>query len=680
MNSYDLIKRKTQVPSFASVFKTCTVRARNKTYGIRRVIIRGLVCVSILFCGFFAKAQTTHFSRTPGDWSSNGTWSTIALGGLSCGCTPDATSEVVIGDSDIVTVSSDISIKGITMENTGTLQYSAGDITISITEDGFILLNDGGVFSENNQLNADINFESGFSFLEVNTSSTFSIDNLTTSAAQLVIRGNENININGNLNHLGDQILNSNTAVLTIVGDISIQLDGIFSNSAQGTIHLIGNFASLPGQLFNFGIWKWSGTSYDTTIDSNSLNLTVGTNNVFEYSRNGNQNIIPVHYNNLVISGSGEKTIDGQVTINNNVTLSSGFIVLGENDFILNDGSATPTSGASSNSFIVTNGTGELTLKNIGALESASFPIGTSSTSFTPIVLEMSSGSSGNFSARVSTGVLQQGTAGNPNTTNVVDKTWHISEGTAGSFDGEITFNWNSSDELTGFDRNIATVNLYNGTSWESINTPDNIDFQRTISISTTDTSPLAQFAISNFETALPITLSYFEGVLESNMVRLNWETANELNNDFFTIEKSQNGEIWKPLNKKINGAGNSNSIRKYSHIDLQPYPGLSYYRLKQTDFDGAFDYSEIVQINNSNPINDRIKVFPNPSNSEITILAENIDLASFNFTNIEGKNMLKNLKIEYSDDTKIVLDISGLDPGLYLFKSLGKVIKVYKK
>lgn len=97
--------------------------------------------------------------------------------------------------------------------------------------------------------------------------------------------------------------------------------------------------------------------------------------------------------------------------------------------------------------------------------------------------------------------------------------------------------------------------------------------------------------------TALPIELLFFTAkVNHQNSVALNWATASEFNNDFFTIERSQDGSSWEIV-ETLNGNGTTPVRNDYSTFDQRPHAGLSYYRLKQTDFDGSFEYSNIVSI-----------------------------------------------------------------------------------
>lgn len=93
----------------------------------------------------------------------------------------------------------------------------------------------------------------------------------------------------------------------------------------------------------------------------------------------------------------------------------------------------------------------------------------------------------------------------------------------------------------------------------------------------------------------LPIELMSFTGKVDNGNVILKWATASELNNDFFTIEKSEDGIFFEVVGY-VDGTGNSNSVIQYSFIDENPFE-LAYYRLKQTDYDGAFAYSSIIKV-----------------------------------------------------------------------------------
>ncbi len=95
----------------------------------------------------------------------------------------------------------------------------------------------------------------------------------------------------------------------------------------------------------------------------------------------------------------------------------------------------------------------------------------------------------------------------------------------------------------------------------------------------------------------LPIELSLFEAHMQDDQTVLcSWQTQSEINNDYFTLERSVDAINFEQI-FMIEGAGNSNQILNYDYIDQDPYNQVSYYRLKQTDFDGSYSYSEIREV-----------------------------------------------------------------------------------
>ena len=116
----------------------------------------------------------------------------------------------------------------------------------------------------------------------------------------------------------------------------------------------------------------------------------------------------------------------------------------------------------------------------------------------------------------------------------------------------------------------------------------------------------------------LPIELISFTAEYNSGNVLLNWTTNSETNNDYFTIEKSPDASIFNNVTT-VKGAGNSHSLLHYSAIDKEPYSGISYYRLRQTDFNGKYSLSNLVAVNISKPLTTlSFEVFPNPTSKEV--------------------------------------------------------------
>jgi hypothetical protein len=184
-------------------------------------------------------------------------------------------------------------------------------------------------------------------------------------------------------------------------------------------------------------------------------------------------------------------------------------------------------------------------------------------------------------------------------------------------------------------------------------------------------------FTISNAPSIipLPIELIKFEAIKEKNSVKLKWSTASEKNNDFFTVERTIDGINFEGI-AEVDGAGNSTVTLNYDDIDPKPYPGLAYYRLKQTDFDGKSSYSGLrpVEFISEDPLS--FEVIPNPAGQETVTL--NFSGAADSKVNvvvydITGKKMYSK-EIVLPNSGKGALQINNeipLSSGIYLIRAV---------
>jgi hypothetical protein len=116
----------------------------------------------------------------------------------------------------------------------------------------------------------------------------------------------------------------------------------------------------------------------------------------------------------------------------------------------------------------------------------------------------------------------------------------------------------------------------------------------------------------------LPVEMTYFKGQSEQGSVLLSWQTATEKNNAWFEIEhKAEGSEAFSQVGK-VAGKGDATTLNDYSFRHTQPAPGTNYYRLKQVDFDGQFEYSDIVGV--AGPRQAELSVFPNPTVGLVTV------------------------------------------------------------
>lgn len=129
--------------------------------------------------------------------------------------------------------------------------------------------------------------------------------------------------------------------------------------------------------------------------------------------------------------------------------------------------------------------------------------------------------------------------------------------------------------------------------------------------------SGFSVFGVAQSATPLPIELINFMGEMVGEDNLLTWTTVSEHNNDYFTLERSRNGIDFEEI-AIIDGAGNSTTHLNYQEFDYNPYQGINYYRLKQTDFDGQYSYSQTIALNRSLDQTILSELFPNPANSSV--------------------------------------------------------------
>lgn len=180
--------------------------------------------------------------------------------------------------------------------------------------------------------------------------------------------------------------------------------------------------------------------------------------------------------------------------------------------------------------------------------------------------------------------------------------------------------------------------------------------------------------------TVVPITLLYFgANVCDVSSVCLNWQTASESSNDYFIIERSHNGTDWTNI-AKVNGSGNSSTILSYNYIDKNTFSGISYYRLKQTDFDRRFSFSPIKAVSLKIQKNKKLNIYPNPTENHFIVNGVEDEISGIQIFNLLGQNITAQVKISKINDDERIIDISGLSRGMYYIKTENAVSEIIRK
>lgn len=163
----------------------------------------------------------------------------------------------------------------------------------------------------------------------------------------------------------------------------------------------------------------------------------------------------------------------------------------------------------------------------------------------------------------------------------------------------------------------------------------------------------------------LPVSLASFEATpLEEKSVSLTWQTASEENNDYFSIEHSSDGTNFREIAQQV-GNGTTFTIQNYSFLHRNVENGLHYYRLKQVDFDGKFEYTSIVTAKVTFA-NDDVILTPNPTSDMVLIQTKTPFErdADFQILNMQGQVVLTSVLQEGM--TNLELNINDFPVGIY--------------
>ncbi|MFZ6012633.1 MAG: T9SS type A sorting domain-containing protein [Bacteroidota bacterium] len=481
----------------------------------------------------------------------------------------------------------------------------------------------GGDLSINNS--GTINQSGPFNNIPSNTNAANSVNNLSGATYNFGGATGTNVRLfcnNGtntfNYNRAGDQsIITPQDAY----SNLSISTSGTKTPSA--TIDVNGNLIiqnSAVLNMFNvsnrdlnlFGNWTVTGTASFT--EASGRVTFDGTADQTIRNTNGE-----TFFNVTVNKGGGtlilDQTNSTDVTITGTLTLTQGIVITTTNELLVINNGAT-TTGGDADSYV------DGPMRKVGnSPDPYIFPTGDGAV-WARIQMDYGTGagSTTQFDAQYFGSAYPD--LSNDATFNhasaveywTLDRTNTAAQGTVRLF-------WESGtrsqiNNLTCCDLIVAR---YNGTDWTDVGrtaTSGTTTAGSVTSANVTTFSPFTFGSESALGNPLPITLTDFTARLIGDEVDLRWITAQEINNDFFTIEKSADIEHFEEVGR-VDGQGDSQEQKTYRLIDYAPYTGRSYYRLKQTDFDGTFTYSKVVTVDYNGPKDAVLIAYPNPFNGK---------------------------------------------------------------
>jgi hypothetical protein len=231
--------------------------------------------------------------------------------------------------------------------------------------------------------------------------------------------------------------------------------------------------------------------------------------------------------------------------------------------------------------------------------------------------------------------------------------------------DASGNFTWVLRFGAGGNDNGYASMTAVSGSVYAAGFFGQTVDFDPgtgTYNLTSAGATDVFVLKLNDIQSPLPIELMSFTAAAAGNSrVKLDWVTSSEINNDYFTVVRSTDGTKWENV-VRVDGSGNSTAAIAYEAWDDEPYVSTSYYRLKQTDFDGAFTYSEIKAVHME--ADDEIVVAPNPTGNFITMSCEAAGNEHVEIFDVAGKLCLSSKP--GNETATISIDITDLMPGTY--------------
>ncbi|MCG8309158.1 MAG: T9SS type A sorting domain-containing protein, partial [Cytophagales bacterium] len=438
--------------------------------------------------------------------------------------------------------------------------------------------------------------------------------------------------VSGSFQITGGQYYGSTSGRTIILG--SLVLDGGALDIGSNT-HSFRLWAD-----FNFISGSFSGGTGNADIWFNSVAGIQSTSSVITGNFIGVNSFNILHINKQVTGTS--LVLNGDIEITKELEFRKGIINTNGNKLIL--GSSAAVTSPSEDSYV--NGRVVKTLSNAG--DDFTFPIG-SATRYRPAyVQDVSTGGLAWEAEYFGASAVNEASVTNlsPADPSILTMSsqeyWKISDGNSGpsGVTATVGLSWGAESDVSSAmaEREQLEVMVWNGTNWDdygganfssghsqsqgSFNSSSSVSFsEKIITLGSTD--------LSN---PLPVELVSFTGKEQNGIVKLTWETASELNNDYFVIEHSTDGSNFVEVGKE-EGAGTTQEKQTYFFLHRRPVYPNNYYRLKQVDFDGAYEYSDIIVVRLNKVLNEvkelDFVLYPNPtSGNSVNIRLNSIDHA----------------------------------------------------
>lgn len=187
-------------------------------------------------------------------------------------------------------------------------------------------------------------------------------------------------------------------------------------------------------------------------------------------------------------------------------------------------------------------------------------------------------------------------------------------------------------------------------------------------------------FTLGSKTEPLPVELIAFDGKCNDDLVVLAWTTASEINNEMFVVQRSVDGKNFESIDS-VYGAGNSNQLMNYEFMDKKPVQN-AYYRLKQVDFNGEYEYSDIINTKCTDVSELQFAVYPNPFREVLNVIVINPPDLRFSVEIYSmDSRLVKSYQFEaVADKCHKTLYLDDLMPAMYVIRIISDdIVKTYK-
>jgi hypothetical protein len=379
--------------------------------------------------------------------------------------------------------------------------------------------------------------------------------------------------------------------------------------------------------------------------------------------------VAPSFYD-LAIKNTGTTGVtlgNGLVTVSNSLVFTDGYFYTTSTNLLEVLDNAT-TSGASTASFV------EGPIRKIGN-DAFIFPVGKLA-NYQPVAITVPGVVTDAYTAeymRANPTITFGGTPGTGVDHVSTCEYWTVNR-TAGTSNVGVTLGWNSNSCGVTVLPDLRVVR-WNGSSWTDLGNGGTTG--NTTAGTVVTALPATQFGpftlgSSSLQNPLPIGLLDFQATAVTDHVDLDWQTASESDNAYFTVEKTRDGNSYEWV-ATVTGADVSTQVLHYTAVDKKPYAGVSYYRLTQTDFDGAKKYSDLRSVKFAQETTAKelaFDIYPNPNEGDWIRLRLGTGFSQqsqVEITDFTGKrNHAELIAVGKSGEIYVIDPAQPLQPGVY--------------